>query len=187
MVTGIGQRGVDLSAIRQPARDLQAPSGNGRSKFAGEEGVLRRPGQYREIRAGFGENTQSSLAAAMDTLDITLQESRRIVPSIEALMAEARSRRVEESKASQDRPESGAATGRETAAGVPTFGEAARPAQGQAQRLAMAEVRIPESYRPEFSLRSGLDRGPNNGLGAAGDELAASVKEPPLRRLDVLV
>lgn len=183
MLAGIGQRAVELSAIRHTVRDVQSYSGGGRSKSVAEGGLLRHPGQHREIRAGFGANTQSTIGAAMDTLDITMQDSRNLVPSIEALMEEARSRRAEQEQATQDTLENGLTGDRETATGVAIPAEAIPPGQEQTQRYAVAEVRIPEPYRPEAESRNGQDYGE----GAIARELDASNREERVRRLDVLV
>lgn len=183
MLAGIGQRAVDLSAIRQTARDVQSYSGSGRSKSAAEGGLLRHPGQHREIRAGFGENTQSTIGAAMDTIDITMQDSRNLTPSIEALMEEARARRAEKEQATQAAQGIGPTGGRETAAGVAIAAEAISPEQEPPQRHGVAEIRIPEPYRPEAGSRNGQ----NYGAEATVREIGDSNRETSVRRLDVSV
>ncbi len=153
MIGGVGQRVVQEATVRQPQRDLQAQSGNGQRKSAADMGVPRRPGELRQIQAGFGDNTQSSIAAAMDTLDITLQDSRKIVPSIQELMAEVRSRRLAESKA----PSIEAATTAppEQAPSTNVAPESKVLGSEQPQRTASAEVRVPASYRTDSPSQSG--------------------------------
>ena len=91
----IGQTAANAAALRGPARPLPVGLGNTEREPTLAEKSLRRPDSYHKVQVGFGEDTQSPATAALDTLDVNLREARRVVPSIEELMEEARARQQE--------------------------------------------------------------------------------------------
>ncbi len=64
--------------------------------------ILFKKEPAEDLRVGFGSNTINPPVAAMRTVRKNVQEARQLVPSLQELLAEARSRNVEESNGSKD-------------------------------------------------------------------------------------
>jgi hypothetical protein len=92
MIGGIGQTTFPPAAMSRAGGDPPMGLGNTENRPTQAEKSFRRPEHTRKIEAGFGQNTLSGPSAALDTLDVTLREAGRVVPSMEELMHDARAK-----------------------------------------------------------------------------------------------
>lgn len=105
MIGRIGNTAITSAQPRVAARAEVAQVGRTKNPYeAAKRGEVPRPDPERQYRAGFGERTLSTIGAAMDTLDTTIQRSKRIVPTIDQAMEAAR-KKQQEGAASTERPQ----------------------------------------------------------------------------------
>lgn len=90
--------------VQGPVSRTEAPRTLGSPRPEGQDFALFRENSPPARRVGFGEGTISGPAAALETIERGVRNTREIVPTIQELRAEQRARTADARRATQQEP-----------------------------------------------------------------------------------